>query len=47
MAERIKGYAGKVVFGLMAGIGFNLCQRLMDHFVDQVVGAYAWLGWLA
>jgi hypothetical protein len=31
---------------LCAGVGFNLSQRLLDHFLDALVEHETWLAWL-
>jgi hypothetical protein len=38
--------ATKALYWLCAGIGFDLSQRLLDHFVDMATDRYALLAWI-
>lgn len=36
----------KCAWWLCAGVGFDLSQRLLDHFVDIAADRYSVLAWL-
>jgi hypothetical protein len=36
----------KCAWRLCAGVGFDLSQRLLDHFVDIATDRYSFLAWL-
>jgi len=46
MVQKATTFGQMVILWSCAGIGFNLTQRLMDHFIDGLVDQHAWLAWL-
>jgi len=46
MTERAKSLTRTALLCLCGGIGFNIAQRLVDHFLDIAVEHETWLAWL-
>lgn len=48
MAESLamKSFLQRCVLWLCAGVGFDISQRLLDHFIDLATDKYAVLAWL-
>jgi len=36
----------RALYWLCAGVGFDVSQRLLDHWIDLLVDRYPLLGWL-
>jgi len=46
MAQQVKSFGRQIVLWTAAGVGFNIAQRLRDHFIDSAVAGHPWLAWL-
>lgn len=46
MPQKTQAFGRQIVLWTCAGIGFNIAQRLLDHFIDLAVDSYAILAWL-
>jgi hypothetical protein len=47
MSEKARSFAGQLVLWSCAGVGFNLAQRVLDHFIDAAIASHPWLSFLA
>ncbi len=46
MTQKAKSLCRTAFLCVCAGVGFNLSQRLLDHFLDVMVDGSVWLAWL-
>ena len=44
--KAMSDFLQKCAWWLCAGVGFDLSQRLLDHFVDVATDRYSFLAWL-
>ncbi len=46
MTGKTRSLLRLALLGVCGGIGFNISQRLLDHFIDFMVDNEVWLAWL-
>lgn len=46
MTRRLWSWSKFAAAWFIAGAGWDLQGRLLDHFLDQWTSSVAWLGWL-
>ena len=42
----IAAFGQRALYWLCVGIGIDLSQRLLDHWIDALIDQYPVLGWL-